>query len=112
VNLVNGINNLGGVNLSDVNNVNAMKALGYNIYGDQVIMDGIGTTMKMKQFQADASKKLSGKDGAKYDNTVSDYLMKGYQQWATDGDINNTRYDGPTELPMGNMNTINEKVQK
>jgi len=112
VNLVNGINNLGGVNLSDINNVNSLKAQGYNIYGDQVIMDGIGTTMKMKALQNDARTKLSGKDGGKYDSAVSNYLMKGYNEWATDGDINNTRYDGPTELPQGNMNMINEKVQK
>lgn len=112
VSLVNGINNQGGVNLSDINNVNSLKALGYNIAGDQVIMDGIETTMKMKALSADSQQKLSGKDGAKYDNTVAGYLMKGYQEWANDGDINNTKYDGPTSLPMGNMNTINEKVQK
>lgn len=111
VNLVNGINSMGGVNLSDINNVNALKAQGYNIYGDQTIMDGIETTMKMKALQQDAKTKLSGKDGAKYDNTVASYLMKGYSDWANDGDVSNTRYDGPVELPMGNMNTINEKVR-
>lgn len=112
VNLVNGISNLGGVNLSDVNNVNSLKSMGYNIYGDSRIMDGIETTMKMKALQADASKKLSGKDAGKYDNTLSNYLMKGYQEWASDGDVENTRYDGPVALPEGNMNMINEKVQK
>jgi hypothetical protein len=112
VNLVNGIKGLGGVKLSDPNNVNSLKALGYNIYGDQRIMDGIGTTMRMKALSADAQAKLSGKDAGKYDNTVSNYLMKGYQDWANDGDVENARYDGPTTLPMGNMNTINEKVQK
>ena len=111
VNLVNGINSMGGVNLSDINNVNALKAQGYNIYGDQTIMDGVETTMKMKALQQDAKTKLSGKDGAKYDNTVASYLMKGYSDWANDGDVSNTRYDGPVELPMGNMNNINEKVR-
>lgn len=110
--LVSGINNLGGVNLSDINNVNSLKGLGYNIYGDSRITDGVLTTQKMNALAADARAKLSGKDAGKYDSAVSDYLMKGYQEWANDGNADNTRYDGPIDLPQGNMNTINEKVQK
>lgn len=111
-NLVNGINNLGGVKLSDINNVNSLKSLGYNIYGDQRIMDGVVTTQKMRALQSDAAAKLSGKDAGKYDPTVGQYLMKGYNEWASDGNVDNARYDGPIELPIGNMATINEKVQK
>jgi hypothetical protein len=111
-NLVNGINNLGGVNLADINNVNSLKSLGYNIYADQRIVDGVATTQKMKALQTASQTKLSGKDADKYDSSVADYLMKGYQEWATDGNPDNARYDGPVDLPQGNMNTINEKVQK
>lgn len=110
-NLVSGINDMGGVNLSDINNVNAIKAQGYSIYGDQRIVDGLLTTQKMQALQANSQAKLNGKDAAKYDSSVADYLMKGYNDWATDGDVNNTRYDGAIDLPMGNMNTINEKVK-
>jgi hypothetical protein len=110
-NLVNGINNLGGVNLSDINNVNSLKSLGYNIYADKRITDAVATTQNMRALQSDTRAKLSGKDAAKYDPAVSDYLMKGYNDWANDGNVDNTRYDGPTTLPQGNMNTINEKVK-
>jgi hypothetical protein len=109
-NLVNGINSMGGINLSDINSVNSLKSLGYNIYGDQRIMDGVVTTQKMRALQADASKKMSGKDAGKYDPTVAQYLMKGYNDWASDGNADNTKFDGPVELPMGNMTTINGKV--
>lgn len=111
-NLVNGITTIGGVNLGDVNNVNSLKSLGYNIYGDQRIMDGVVTTQKMRALQSDTSAKMSGKDAGKYDPTVAQYLMKGYNEWASDGNADNTRYDGPVELPSGNMATVNEKVQK
>jgi hypothetical protein len=109
--LVSGIDNMGGVNLGDINNVNSLKSLGYNIYADKRITDGVATTQKMKQLQAASQTKLSGKDAGKYDSAVADYLMKGYSDWASDGDPNNARYDGPTDLPEGNMNTINKKVQ-
>lgn len=109
-NLVNGINNLGGVNLSDINNVNSLKALGYNIYGDQRIVDGIATTQRMRALQTNSQAKLSGKDGDKYDATVATYLMKGYNEWTNDGNADNARYDGPVDIPQGNMNTINKKV--
>lgn len=112
VNLVNGINNLGGVNLSDINNVNALKSMGYNLYGDKAIMDGLITTMNMKSLQADYTKKKSGKDASKYDETVFNYQMDGYREWANDKDINNTRYDGATSVPMGTLDEINDKIIK
>lgn len=108
--LVSKINNLGGVNLGDINEVNNIKAMGYNIHGDKLITDGLLTTKRMQALTADAAAKLSGKDGDKYDPIVQDYLLKGYQQWATDGDPTNSKYDGPTTLPQGNMQTINKKV--
>jgi len=110
-NLVSGINNLGGVNLSDINNVNSLRSLGYNIYADKKIVDGVATTQKMRALQAASQAKLSGKDAAKYDPAVADYLMKGYAEWANDGNPDNARYDGPVDLPEGNMNTVNTKVQ-
>ncbi len=108
-NLVKGIQNLGGVNLLEKNNVNSLKSLGYNIYGDERIRNGIVTTRKMQSLASSIQSSLNGKDAGKYDPVLGEYLMKGYQQWSSDGNVD-SKYDGPSVLPQGSMNTINKKV--
>lgn len=108
-NLVAGINNMGGVNLGDINNVNSLKSLGYNLKGDQAVMNAVVTTKKMQAFQADAKAKLNSKEGKNFDYTNYEYNLNKWNAWLGDGQTG-TSFDGPTDLAPGNMDLYNTKI--
>ena len=107
--LVSGINNLGGVNLKDPNNVNALKSLGYNMYGDDRVMNPVITTQKMNALAKDITTKTSGKNAKDYDTVYGEHLLNQYQDWLGDGQ-QGTAYNGPTSLPQGSFDNYNKKV--
>lgn len=107
--IVSGINNLGGVNLLDPNNVNALKSLGYNMYGDDRVMNPVITTQKMNALAKDITTKTSGKNAKDYDSVNGEYLLSKYQDWLHDGQ-QGTAYEGPTSLPQGSFDQYNKKV--
>jgi hypothetical protein len=107
--LVSGIQNLGGVNLSDANNVNALKSLGYNIYGDENIMRPLLTTQKRNALMQDIYSKTNGKNAKDYDSVYGEYLTHQYDSWLNDGQ-QGTGFDGPTSLPQGSFDNYNKKV--
>ena len=51
-NLVNGVNNLGGVDLSDTNIVNQIEGFGSDIYSDDKVLSAISNTKSVRQLQA------------------------------------------------------------
>lgn len=108
--LVSGINNLGGVNLGDPNNVNQLKSLGYNLYGDEAITNAVGTTKKLRSFMADGRTKLSGKDAKNYDPTYYEYNLNKWNAWLEDGQVG-TSFNGPTELGQGSFELYQKKIQ-
>lgn len=108
-NLVSGINNLGGVNLADPNNVNSLKALGYNLYGDNTVMNAVVTTKKLRGFMSDAQAKLSGKNAKDFDSVNYEYNLNKWNNWLQDGQTGTT-FDGPTSLETGNFDEYNKKV--
>ena len=107
--LVSGINNLGGVDLSDANNVNQLKSLGYNLYGDENVMNPVITTRKMNALAQDIYTKLNGKDAKNYDSVLGEYQMNQYNSWLND-DKQGTSFDGPTSLQTGNFDQYNKKL--
>lgn len=107
--LVSGIQQMGGVDLSDVNNVNALKAQGYNLYGDDNVMNPVLTTRKMNALQQDIYNKTNGKNAKDYDNVYGEYLLNQYQDWLNDGQ-QGSKFDGPTSLPQGSFDNYNKKV--
>ena len=107
--LVSGINNLGGVDLSDANNVNQLKSLGYNLYGDENVMAPVITTQKMNALSQDINRKLSGKDAKNYDSVLGEYQLHQYNAWLNDGK-QGTSFDGPTSLQTGNFDQYNKKI--
>jgi hypothetical protein len=107
--LVSGINNLGGVNLADPNNVNQLKSLGYNMYGDDRVMNPVITTQKMNALAKDITTKTNGKNAKDYDTVNGEYLLNKYQDWLHDGQ-QGTSYDGPTSLPQGSFDNYNKKI--
>lgn len=108
-NLVSGIKNLGGVNLRDVNNVNSLKALGYNLYGDNNITNAVITTKKLRGFMTDAQSKLSGKDAGNYDSVYYDYQLNKWNKWLQDGQVG-TSFNGPTQLGAGSFDAYQKKI--
>jgi hypothetical protein len=107
--LVSGINSLGGINLKDPNNVNALKSLGYNMYGDDRVMNPVITTQKMNALAKDVTAKTSGKNAKDYDSVYGEHLLSQYQDWLNDGQ-QGTAYNGPTSLPQGSFDNYNKKV--
>lgn len=109
-NLVSGIQQLGGVNLADHNNVNALKSQGYNLYGDDNVMNPVLTTRRMQALQQSIHDNTSGKNAKDYDSVYGEYLLNQYSDWLNDGK-QGTKFDGPTELPQGSFDQYNKKVQ-
>lgn len=107
--LVSGIQNLGGVNLADPNNVNSLKSLGYNLYGDDNVMNPVVTTQKMTQLAQDIQTKTNGKNAKNYDPVYGEYLQNQYSKWLNDGQ-QGTSFNGPTALPEGSFDNYNKKV--
>lgn len=108
--LVSGINGLGGVDLGDVNNVNSLKALGYNVYGDNAIINAVATTKKLRGFMNDAKTKLSGKDAKNYDQTYYEYNLDKWNDWLNDGQTG-TAFNGPTDLPPGSFVDYQKRIE-
>lgn len=109
--LVGGIQQLGGVDLSDPNNVNSLKSLGYNMYGDDNVMSPVLTTRRMNALGQDIYSKTNGKNAKDYDNVYGEYLMNSYSDWLNDGK-QGTKFDGPTALPQGSFDNYNKKVNE
>lgn len=107
--LVSGINNLGGIDLGDQNNVNSLKSLGYNLYGDNNVMNAVVTTKKLKGFQADANAKLSGKNSKDFDSVNYEYNLNKWNSWLQDGQTGSS-FDGPTTLGTGNFDQYTKKI--
>lgn len=108
-NLVNKINDYGGVNLADPNNVNGLKSLGYNLYGDQAVINAVSTTKKMQALQQDIANKMASKNAKDYDPVYGNYLLNKYNDWINDNQVG-TAYDGATTLPTGSYDTYLKKV--
>lgn len=108
-NIVAAINNLGGVNLRDPNNVNSLKSLGYNLYGDNTVMNAVITTKKLRGFMTDAQTKLSGKNAANYDYTYYQYQLNKWNDWLQDGQVGTT-FDGPAQLGEGSFENYQKKI--
>lgn len=109
-NLVSGINNLGGVNLGDPNNVNSIKSLGYNLYADDAVTNAVATTKKLRDYMADGKGKLNGKNAKDYDQTYYEYNLNKWNDWLQDGEVG-TSFDGPTELGQGSFELYQKKIQ-
>jgi len=107
--LVSGIQEMGGVNLADINSVNALKAQGYNLYGDDNVMNPVITTRKMNALQQDIYNKTNGKNAKDYDNVYGEYLMNQYSDWLNDGK-QGSKFDGPVSLPQGSFDGYNKKI--
>jgi hypothetical protein len=110
VDLVNKVNSLGGVDLSDPNNVNSIKNLGYSLYGDQNILNAVTTTRRMNALSQDIYTKTNGKNAKDYDSVYGEYLQNQYSDWLSDGKTG-TGYNGPTALPQGSFNEYQKKLQ-
>jgi hypothetical protein len=108
--LVSGIQNMGGVNLADHNVVNALKSQGYNLYGDENVMNPVVTTRKMNALQQDIYQKTNGKNAKDYDSVYGDYLVNQYSDWLNDGK-QGTKFDGPIALPQGSFDAYNKKIE-
>lgn len=109
-NLVSGINNLGGVNLADPNNVNQLKSLGYNLYADDAVTNAVATTKKLRNFMADGQAKLNGKNAKDYDQTYYEYNLNKWGEWLQDGQVG-TSFDGPMQLGQGSFEQYQKKIQ-
>lgn len=107
--MVSGINNLGGINLADQNNVNQLKNQGYNLYGDQAVMNAVITTKKLRTFMADAQAKLSGKNADKYDDTYYQYKLNDWNKWLDDGQTGST-YNGTVSLAQGSFKEYQKRM--
>jgi hypothetical protein len=107
--LVSGIKNLGGVNLADPNNVNTLKSLGYNMYGDDNVMNPVITTRKMNQLSQDIAAKTNGKNAKDYDSVYGEYLQNQYSDWLNDGK-QGTSFSGPISLPQGSFDGYTKKI--
>lgn len=110
VDLVGKVNSLGGVDLSDPNNVNSIKNLGYSLYGDQNILNAVTTTRRMNALAQDIYTKTNGKNAKDYDSVYGEYLQNQYSDWLSDGKTG-TGYNGPTALPQGSFNEYQKKLQ-
>lgn len=108
--LVAGINNLGGVDLSNPNNVNSLRSLGYNLYADNAIVNAVATTKKMRNFVSDAQGKLNGKNAKDYDPTYYEYNLNKWNEWLGDGQVGSS-FDGPVELGIGSFENYQKKIQ-
>lgn len=107
--LVSGIQQMGGIDLSDANNVNSLKSMGYNLYGDDNVMNPVLTTRKMNALQQDIYNKTNGKNAKDYDSVYGEYLQNQYSDWLNDGK-QGTKYDGPISLPQGSFDIYNKKI--
>lgn len=107
--LVSGIQQLDGVDLSDANNVNSLKSLGYNMYGDENVMNPVITTRKMNALAQDVYNKTNGKNAKDYDSVYGEYLQSQYGDWLNDGK-QGTKFDGPVALPQGSFDQYNKKI--
>jgi hypothetical protein len=108
--LVSGIQNMGGIDLRDANNVNWLKSQGYNLYGDENVMNPVLTTQKMNALQQDIYTKTNGKNAKDYDSVYGEYLLSQYSDWMNDGK-QGTKFDGPMSLPQGSFDNYNKKVE-
>lgn len=108
-NLVNGITNAGGINLEDQNQVNYIKSLGFNIYGDKAAMNAVITTKKLRDYMADGQSKMSGKNSKNYDPTLYEYNLNKWNDWLNDGQVG-TSFNGPTNLASGTFDQYQKRI--
>jgi hypothetical protein len=107
--VVGKIRNMGGVNLADPNNVNTLKSLGYNMYGDDNVMKPVITSRARQQLIQNIQTNTTGKNAKDYDSVYGEYLLHQYDDWLNDGK-QGTGFNGPTSLPQGSFDGYTKKI--
>lgn len=107
-NLVTQINNVGGIDYSDMNISNQIEGFGSDIYNDDIVLSGITSTKSIREFYKNKEKLATDPKLNKYYNTsniarIEEEHIKPY----INGDLN-ASYTGPTaprpyENPMEKM---------
>lgn len=95
-NLVTQINNVGGIDYSDMNITHQIEGFGSDIYNDNIVLTGITSTKKIREFNKNVEKLQTDPKLNKYYNVsnitrINEQQIKPY----VDGDINQS-YNGPT----------------
>jgi len=85
-NLVNTINNIGGVDYSDPNIQNQISGLSSQIYGDDNIINAVGNTKKLRYVQS-YYKDLKEKKPKEYNPANEWYDMGKFSSWLNDGQV-------------------------
>lgn len=95
-NLVDGINNLGGVNLADPSVANQIQGLGAGIYSDQKILNAVAGTRTFRNLQGEYQNWLTNpKFKGQYSKVNESYDMAQASKWFNDGQVG-SQYTGPT----------------
>jgi hypothetical protein len=95
-NIVDNINNLGGVDLSDIGVVKQIQGLGSNIYSDNNIMNAVSSTKGVRNLMSSYQAfKTNPKLTKQYSEVNEAYDMRKVGDWLNDGQTGST-YHGPS----------------
>jgi hypothetical protein len=95
-NIVDNINGLGGVDLSDIGVVKQIQGLGSNIYGDDKIMNSVSSTKGVRNLMSSyQAYKTNPKLNKQYSEVNEAYDTRKVADWLNDGQTGST-YHGPT----------------
>lgn len=112
-NLISNINNLGGVNLADINIANQIQSMGGDIYTDEKVINAVTSTKKVRSLMASYDAYKTDPKLMKYFSEANQYVdSKRVSAWANDGQIGSS-YDGPAKAtPYTDYNSDFQKVFK
>lgn len=94
-NIVNTVNNLGGVDFSDPNTALQIEALGSDVYGDKSIINAVASTKRIRGLQNSYEKfKTDPKLAKFYSEANEGYDMRRVSEYMSDGQVGSV-YSGP-----------------
>jgi hypothetical protein len=109
-NLVNSINNIGGVDISDPNIQNQISGMSSQIYGDDKIINAVGNTRKFRYVQ-NYYKDLKEKKPKDWNQANEWYDMNKFSSWLQDGQVgSSTNNDAGVVTPYHNYQGDWEKL--
>lgn len=94
-NLTTQVNNMGGINYSDMNIANTLEGFGAEIYGDEKVLNGIASTKSIREWQNNVQKLKTDPKLSKYYNAANEaYDYEHHIKPYVSGGID-AKYEGP-----------------
>ena len=113
-NLVNNVNSLGGVDLSDNNTLNKIESMGSDIYNDNNVMNAISSTHAIRTLQSNIDKiKTNPKMKGMYSPANEEWDMKPIQDYLTSSQLGDSFKGSTSPTPYTNVDkTIAETLKQ